>query len=566
MRFFSCFHRAFTKLSIRTQLLLLPLLFALSLIPIQTANYYFQKRIQKEVTLPEIHRQMLAGHKTTLKTAVDAAALSLGNRLQNLKTREEKIAAIIAETDPIRFFDDKSGYFFSYETNGVRINVPINKSQNGQNLMSQVDKKGNRFIEDLCRAAEKGGGFCEYYFEKEGKGVQPKLAYSAMIPGTSFMLGTGVYIDNIEEDKAALEARSQAARRDFLKYEVALFVVVGVITVLIFLWFSRSVSSRILVIAKQLAENCDNVAQSASQVSAASQTTASGASQQAASLEETGSSLEEIASITKQNAENASNAKDLGENTRSMVERGVADMAEMKAAMGDIQESSGNIAKIIKVIDEIAFQTNLLALNAAVEAARAGEAGTGFAVVAEEVRNLALRSANAAKETAGKIEDSVQRSQRGVQVSVKVDLALQDVLKQVNQMDELLGQVARASNEQRQGVDQVNIAVGQMSSVTQANAATSEETAAAATELDAQANALREATGRLLSLVQGAKAGSVEGAVSEPVSRVPMGRFTPARVHSNGNGKSRNKVLSGKPQLIRTGSNGRFKSEEGDWR
>jgi methyl-accepting chemotaxis protein len=540
------------------------LLFALSLIPIQTANYYFQKRIQKEVTLPEIHRQMLAGHKTTLKTAVDAAALSLGNRLQNLNTREEKIAAIIAETDPIRFFDDKSGYFFSYETNGVRINVPINKSQNGQNLMTQVDKRGNRFIEDLCRAAEKGG-FCEYYFEKEGKGVQPKLAYAAMIPGTSFMIGTGVYIDNIEEDKAALEARSQAARRDFLKYEVALFGVVGVITVLVFLWFARSVSSRILIIAKQLAENSDNVAQSASQVSAASQSTASGASEQAASLEETGSSLEEIASITKQNAENANSAKNLGESTRTVVERGVADMAEMKAAMGDIQDSSANIAKILKVIDEIAFQTNLLALNAAVEAARAGEAGTGFAVVAEEVRNLALRSANAAKETAGKIEDSVRRSQRGVEVSVKVDLALHDVLKQVKQMDELLGQVARASNEQRQGVEEINTAVGQMNSVTQANAATSEETAAAATELDAQANALREATGRLLAVVQGARAASVERNSAEHALHLPA-QFASANGHSNGNGKHRGVVLSSNKRLIKAGTHGRFKTDDSEWR
>ena len=516
--------------------------------------------------MPEIHRQMLEGHKTVLKTAVDTAAVTLGMRLQNLKTREERIEAIMAETDPIRFFEDKSGYFFSYETNGVRINVPINKSQNGQNLITQVDKKGNRFIEDLCIAAQKGGGFAEYYFEKEGKGIQPKLAYAAMIPGTGFMIGTGVYIDNIEEEKAALEARSQAARKEFLKYEFALFGVIGVLTILIFLWFASSVSSRILVIARQLAENCDNVAQSASQVSAASQSTASGASQQAASLEETGASLEEIASITKQNAEHAGSAKNLGESTRSMVERGVADMAEMKAAMGDIQASSGNIAKIIKVIDEIAFQTNLLALNAAVEAARAGEAGTGFAVVAEEVRNLAMRSANAAKETAGKIEDSVQRSQRGVEVSGKVDLALQDVLKQVKQMDELLGQVARASDEQRQGVDQVNIAVGQMSSVTQANAATSEETAAAATELDAQANALRDATGRLLAVVQGAKVASME---RDSADRTPVGapaRFTPSKPLSNGHGKPRTTVLNGKNQLIRAGSNGRLKSEVGEWR
>jgi hypothetical protein len=266
---------------------------------------------------------------------------------------------------------------------------------------------------------------------------------------------------------------------------------------------ARSISNPIKRVADTLSSGAHQTSSAASQVSSASQALAEGASEQAASLEETSSSLEEISSMTKRNTENAQNVKNLGYESRVAGDVAMEDMKAMMAAMNAIKTSSDDIAKIIKAIDEIAFQTNILALNAAVEAARAGEAGMGFAVVAEEVRNLAQRCAQAAKETAVKIEDSMQKSSHGVQISSKVAQSLGTIVGKAAQVDQLASEVAVASKEQSQGIEQVNTAISQMDKVTQSNAASAEESASAAEELNAQADTLKEAVEELLRLVNG---------------------------------------------------------------
>ncbi len=264
---------------------------------------------------------------------------------------------------------------------------------------------------------------------------------------------------------------------------------------------TRSTNSVLSATIESLDAASSQTADAAGQVSTSSQALAEGASEQAASLEETSASLEELSSMTKRNADSAQTVKGLAGRARADADGGAQHMEAMVTAMSAIEKASGDIAKILKTIDEIAFQTNILALNAAVEAARAGEAGAGFAVVAEEVRSLAQRCAAAAKETAIKIDDSVTKSQHGAQVSSEVAKSFGKIQEQIRQLDALVGEISSASNEQSQGIGQVTIAVSQMDKVTQANAATAEETAASAEELSAQSIVLKESVVDLQKLV-----------------------------------------------------------------
>jgi methyl-accepting chemotaxis protein len=271
-----------------------------------------------------------------------------------------------------------------------------------------------------------------------------------------------------------------------------------------FYFFNRRVIVRPLTAAINHIEEASNrSANTAALISSASQSLAEGASEQAAALQQTGASLEEMSSMTKRNAESAEKANDLAQQARTAGDTGTVNMQAMNEAMDAIQVSSDDIGKIIKTIDEIAFQTNILALNAAVEAARAGEAGLGFAIVADEVRNLAQRCAQAAKETTGKIEGAAANAKQGSELSAKVTRGLQEIVVKVRQVDEIAGEVATASKEQNLGISQVNAAVSQVDKVTQANAAAAEESASAAMELTSQAEVLNGAVAELFKLVNG---------------------------------------------------------------
>lgn len=240
----------------------------------------------------------------------------------------------------------------------------------------------------------------------------------------------------------------------------------------------------------------DQVAEGSKNVSSASVQLSQGAAEQASAVEELSASIAQIASQTRSNADNADRANQLADETRVNAADGQADMQKMLEAMEAINVSSANISKIIKVIDEIAFQTNILALNAAVEAARAGQHGKGFAVVAEEVRNLAARSAKAAKETTDMIEGSIEKVSDGRQIAGETAKALEKIVANIADVDELVGSIAKASKEQSMAIEQINQGVLQVSQVVQANSATSEEAASASEELSAQADMLKNTASR----------------------------------------------------------------------
>ena len=241
-----------------------------------------------------------------------------------------------------------------------------------------------------------------------------------------------------------------------------------------------------------ISESADQVATGSKQVSDSSQTLSQGSTEQASAIEELTASITEIASQTKLNAVNANQASELAGHVKDNAKQGNDHMQDMLASMTEINNSSSNISKIIKVIDDIAFQTNILALNAAVEAARAGQHGKGFAVVAEEVRSLAARSAQAAKETTDLIKGSIDKVQAGTRTANETALALAEIVSGIGQAANLIGGIAEASNEQASGITLINKGIEQVSDVIQNNSATAEESAAASEELSSQAEILKE--------------------------------------------------------------------------
>ncbi len=316
-------------------------------------------------------------------------------------------------------------------------------------------------------------------------------------------------------------------------------IVIGIALAIV---ITRSITLPVNRVIERLTGAEKAIADASSQISEASHDLADGANQQAASIEETSAALEQMASMTRQNADNAQKTSDMTQDTAKLVTDGSASMAEMSAAMADISAKSDKIGQIIKTISDIAFQTNLLALNAAVEAARAGEAGKGFAVVADEVRNLSQRSAQAAKDTSSLITSTVESVRNGSAIAEKLTGGFKGIEDSTRDISRLIQEIAAATNEQAQGVDQVNTAMAQMDKVTQRNSASASATAGSSSELEQQIHELEEDIGLLNAIVYG-------GRNPQPLLAGPKGRGNNGARPGNGGGRLPNggghKLLSG---------------------
>jgi methyl-accepting chemotaxis protein len=315
-------------------------------------------------------------------------------------------------------------------------------------------------------------------------------------------------------------------------YRILLWLIMGVfgasmVLAVVVRWVVKGIITTLRAATHDLAQGAQHVATASSQVASASQSLSQGATEQAASLEQTSASMEEIASMTRMNAENTHQAAGMMADAERQVHGANAALTAMVASMSAIKESSDKVSKIIKTIDEIAFQTNILALNAAVEAARAGEAGMGFAVVADEVRTLAQRSAQAAKDTAVLIEESIAKANDGNQKVSQVTAAIAAITESSVKAKGLVDEVSVASRQQSQGIEQVSQAIAQMEKVTQTNAASAEESAAVSEELSAQAEEASSVVRRLMDLVgidarEAAAAAQAEAAPARKgVARMP---------------------------------------------
>jgi methyl-accepting chemotaxis protein len=318
------------------------------------------------------------------------------------------------------------------------------------------------------------------------------------------------------------------------------FILIGALIGLVFATLlTRGITGPIRRVVGGLTESSEQVSAASNQVSGASQELAEGASVQAASIEETSSSLEEMAAMTRQNADNAGQAKSLMAQTSQVVSRANDSMGQLTSSMTQISRASEEVSKIIKTIDEIAFQTNLLALNAAVEAARAGEAGAGFAVVADEVRNLSMRAADAAKNTADLIEGTVKKIKDGSGIVEKTSAEFSHVASSAVKMSELVSEIAAASSEQSQGIEQLNKAVSDMDGVVQRNASNAEEAAAASEEMNKQAARMNGFVRDLVVIVGGsANKAQIPAAAAQETEENdnPLGQLDLFAVRA-GNGK-----------------------------
>ena len=321
---------------------------------------------------------------------------------------------------------------------------------------------------------------------------KPEEAEAVLVgPSRAVRLEMNEFIEKeVQLNRDGCNSEGAAARDAYASGRWLTLIVLGVNVLLgigLATWIARWFTKAIV----EVDDISNSVASASQELAAASEQLSSGAQQSASSLEETASSLEEITATVRQNADNADQANQLANSSRETAEKGGAVVAQAVDAMGEINRSSRKIADIITTIDEIAFQTNLLALNAAVEAARAGEQGRGFAVVAGEVRNLAQRSATAAREIKGLIEDSVQKVETGSELVNKSGETLGAIVTSVKRVTDIVAEIAAASREQTVGIEQINKAVAQMDQVTQSNASQTEEMSGTAVALSGQAEQLQ---------------------------------------------------------------------------
>jgi methyl-accepting chemotaxis protein len=506
-----------TKLGTRLfAILVLILVFAAAMV----GFFYVQMDGLGEVAIEQTGEAVMTGLREKVQVSTQAMALSLAEAVRSVDSRQERENILRAAVADIRYEPDDSGYFFIYEDTTV-VTVPPSPELAGQDLSDTADENDVFFVRELAAAAAEGGGFVEYVFEKPGQGLQPKVSYAELIPGTDYWIGTGVYADNVAARQAEvggiIAERSQSAA--VIGLIAVLIAFVGVVTPILWIIIRsvvrpitglrgvvdrmesgdltgdidvrgrdevaellRTMSTmqyRISSVISDVQEASENVSSGSTQLASSAEQMSEAAAGQASNTEEITSSMEEMDSSIRQNAENARETESIALGAAESAERG-------GKAVEQTLEAMRNIAEKINIIEDIARNTNLLALNAAIEAARAGESGKGFAVVAAEVRKLAERSQSAA----GEISDL---STSSVAVAEEAGSLLRELVPGIRRTAELVKEISSSTNEQRAGSEQITRAIAQLDDLVQRNASQAEEMAGMAEELSEQSDQLSRA-------------------------------------------------------------------------
>lgn len=444
-------------------------------------------------TVKNLKDSLLAANKDKIEQLTEAAYNIVDSINEEIKsgviTDVQAKETAIKRIASIKY--DKTNYVWINDYDGNMIYHPTLKG----NQLELADKNGVKFINEGTELAKtKGSGVVAYLWKKKGATTySPKISYFRSYPDWKWVIGTGIYVDDI--DKQVFDT--------FLQILIANIIAMIVVIVAVLATIVKDIVASMDKVTRDLEESSQEIASASSQLDAASQKLAEGTTEQAASIQETSSTLEETASMVQQNRDNTQQAAVLAKKSKEYASKSNAEMQKMMNAMEDLKKSSAEIAKIIKVIDEIAFQTNILSLNAAVEAARAGDAGKGFAVVAEEVRNLAQRSAQAAKDTAVIIDSNIAMSDNGVRIASDVQESVSEIDLQSKKVSELLDEISVATDEQAQGVGQINTAISQMEMVMASNAQSAEESASASKALYEQTLNMKDVITNLNNIVKG---------------------------------------------------------------